>query len=295
MDGQNNQNNMYNPNNTYDPNMYNPNDMYNQNMNNQNMNNPNNYQNSYQNNFQDNLNHYYNDNSYVPKENKLNTKGSFDTTPRYAASSNSKPASGKVVNDKAVVSGCVIAVAVAAVIGLFILIGGILIVKKIYDTKKPKITSEMISETLSTSSELTSAKDEYNGVVHFEEGSIPLLTQHSFDMHYTSYIRAGIDVSEIESTVTDDEVVITIPHAQVQDITVDNSSIQFTDNTNSIMSLISDDKQDMVDSVNKAIDDTRENANIKGLLETADTQNEKIVRKLIQPMIGERELIIEFE
>ena len=68
---------------------------------------------------------------------------------------------------------------VAALFGLIFVIG-----KMIEESRKPDITNTYISSKLETVSNLTTAELTYNGLIHYEEGDIPILTKKSFSMVY---------------------------------------------------------------------------------------------------------------
>jgi len=161
----------------------------------------------------------------------------------------------------------------------------------LFKEKEVVVTSEYVEERLSNVSKLTTAELSYTGLIHYAEGSIPYITQKSFNMIYTAEIEAGIDASEMEITVTDTEVRVVIPAATVQSVNIDPDTIAFYDEKKALFNW--EEKQDALDAMSAAEDDAMENADINGLLERSDEQATEIVRGILSGNIGERQLIID--
>lgn len=179
-------------------------------------------------------------------------------------------------------------VIVAAIFGVILLIG-----KMIEENKKPDVTGAYISSKLETVSELTTAELTYNGLIRYEDGDVPLLTKKSFSMVYCAEITAGVDLSGVKSTITDTEVILTVPAVTIQDIDIDETSIQFYDEQVALFNWT--EKEDTLDAMAEAKKDVAERVNLEELKTKAETQTKSILHGLFDGAIGERVLRIEFE
>ena len=139
--------------------------------------------------------------------------------------------------------------AAAAGIGIFVYI-------QFFSPKEPELTSSFVNGKLEAVSDLTVSELSYTGLIRYSEGKIPFLTQNSFSMMYTASVRAGIDLSKAQVTVTGDEVVITLPECQVQSIDVDPESITFYDERFALFNWT--EKDDIIDTVSAARQDVSE-------------------------------------
>lgn len=163
-------------------------------------------------------------------------------------------------------------------------------VKKLTDKKQPTITSASLYSKIEESSELTSAKMYYNGVLFYSEGNIPYLTQMSYNMTYSAEVRAGIDVSEIEIKVEDDRVVVDLPEPEIQDINIDPDSVKFFDKKNALFNW--EEMEDGVDAIKYAKDDVEANANLEVLKEEALENSRTLIQGLLEDSVGDKELYV---
>lgn len=177
---------------------------------------------------------------------------------------------------------------VAGIFGLFFVVG-----RMIEESRKPDITDTFISSKLETVSNLTTAELTYNGLIHYEEGEIPILTKKSFSMVYRAEIKAGVDLSKVESIITDTEVVLMVPDVQIQDIDIAETSIKFYDEQVALFNWT--EKEDTLDAMAAAKADVEEQVNFTELKAKAKSQTEMILRGLFEGAIGERQLQIQFE
>ena len=174
---------------------------------------------------------------------------------------------------------------IAAIIGAFYLS-----VKKTLN-KEPQVTSATITQRLSTVAELSTAELEYNGLIKYQEGEIPLLTQTGYSMVYKATVKAGIkDISQTEVEVSDTEVIVRLPEITVLDVSVDEDSVEFYDQKYALLNWT--DQSDGVDAIKRAEDDVRENADIASLKQTASDQSVKVVEELLKDNIGDRKLTV---
>lgn len=177
---------------------------------------------------------------------------------------------------------------VAAIFGLVFVIG-----KMVEESRKPDITSAYISSKIETVSHLTTAELTYNGLIHYEEGDIPILTKKSFSMVYCAQVKAGVDLSKVESYVTDTEVVLIVPEVEIQEIDIDETSIQFYDEQVALFNW--EEKEDTLDAMAAAKADVEEKVNLTELKLKARTQTESLLKGLFEGAVGEREVRVQFK
>ena len=177
-----------------------------------------------------------------------------------------------------------------AIVVLLIMVG-VWLKTFLFGKKEPTITAEYITGKMEVASDLTTSELTYTGIVRYEDGSIPWLTQKGFTMKYTATVRAGIDFSKIQVDVNSKNVVITLPETEIQSVHVDPNSIDFYDQSYAIFNWT--DKQDVATAIQAAESDVIANANMDELKAKSEEQTEKLLRGLLEDVIGERELIIE--
>ena len=189
-------------------------------------------------------------------------------------------------------------VALIALLIVMMIIGtlavvGVMGMKFYTDSKKPQVDSAFISNKLEAVSTLSTAVLTYNGLIKYEEGEIPLIDKKSFSMVYSAEITACVDLSKVESEITDTQVILILPEVEIQDMDIDENSVQFYDNQISLFNWT--EKEDTLDAISLAKDDVREHADISGLKLKAKDQTETILEGLFEGAIGDRELVIEWD
>lgn len=92
-----------------------------------------------------------------------------------------------------------------------------------------KVSATSIEERLKKCSDLTTARLEYRGIIRYEDGDIQYINKKSFSMIYDAHIKAGIDLSQAEVSLSGKEITVTIPEPKVQDIVIDPDSLEFYD------------------------------------------------------------------
>lgn len=186
----------------------------------------------------------------------------------------------------------IILIAVFMVVIICVLIIALRITSSTRKEPKPQLTSTTINQQLANCSKLTTAELTYNGLVRFSEGDIPLINQNSFSMIYTATATAGIDISKAESTVTDTEIIITLPPCEVQEINVDSDSLEFFDEKTSLFN--PSKKTDVVTAIQYAEDDVKAKADLDSLINRAKTQTELIINGIIEPIAEGRSITIHY-
>ena len=106
-------------------------------------------------------------------------------------------------------------------------------------------------------------------------------------MIYDARIKAGIDLSRAQTEVSGNTITITLPPAEIQDITIDPDSLEFYDEKIALFN--PDNKEDTVTALQYAKEDAEKNAAQKELLETAEAQAKLAIQKLLTPLIENNE------
>lgn len=162
---------------------------------------------------------------------------------------------------------------------------------KYQQNKKPAVTSALLASKLEDASDLTTAEVTYNGLIHYDDGGIPFLTQQKYSMIYSATVEAGIDLSKVEIEVTDDEVHVKLPEVTVDEPRVDMDSIDFYDESFALFNW--DERQDGIDAVKEAEKDCKNKADIDSLKNRACDNAKKVVSELLEDAVGDREVIVE--
>ena len=157
---------------------------------------------------------------------------------------------------------------------------------------EPVISVKAYDMKLRALGELTTGELTYDGLVEFEEGKIPLITKHSFLMTYSSTVRAGIDFSEVRIRESGDTWVVTVPHAQIQTITIDPNSLSFYDNKKAL--IMGDEKEDTREALIAAEANVKEMADLDKLVRLADEQVECMVYQVLGDVSGQKQIRVEW-
>lgn len=157
---------------------------------------------------------------------------------------------------------------------------------------EPEISTTFVAEKLSDCSDLTSAELAYRGVVSFQDGDIPFLTQKAFQMIYTAQIEAGFDLSQVGVEVDDVQLRIMLPAVEVRTPTILPDSIEIVDEQRALLNWANRD--DTVEAMQIAGQDALAHADIEGLKARAAGQAQTLVTNLFEGFIGDRQLIVEF-
>lgn len=160
--------------------------------------------------------------------------------------------------------------------------------------RQPEITGTFIDSKLEAAGELTSAKMIYNGLIHYSDGTIPLLTQKAFNMTYRAEAHAGVDLSQAKTEVTDTEVIVTLPAVEILDISIDDDSIQYYDEKAALLNW--ERKEDALDAIASAKEDVEQQTQEMEDLETmAREQAKTLITGMLSETIGDKTLVIKFE
>ncbi len=182
-----------------------------------------------------------------------------------------------------------IAIAAIAVIAL-IAVG--FLAARLLD-KEPKVTVDAtsIEERLSRCSSLTTARLDYRGMIKYSEGEIQFINKKGFSMIYDAQIKAGIDLSKADVSVSGDKISITVPEPEIQDITIDSDSLEFYDEQLALFNWT--DKEDTTKAIAYAKEDAQAKAEQTDILSQASAQAETVIETLFAPLTEENSYQLE--
>ena len=176
-------------------------------------------------------------------------------------------------------------VVLAAFIAVGLLVLGVGVGKFVEHRNQARVDTHYVDALLTKASELTSAKFNYTGMTRYEDEGVPVINKASFIMVYKATARAGIDMDKVRVQVDDDAktVTLSIPKAEVLDVNVGSSSIEYFDEGFAIANL--DQKEDSNRAIALAKKDAMTEARTSGVLEMADTQSELLIKGILQPAV----------
>ena len=153
-----------------------------------------------------------------------------------------------------------------------------------------KIDVTYIGNKLESISELATAKMTYNGIIHFEEGKIPILTKKEFWLAYRVSLKAGFDLDKAEITVTEHTVTVDLPEAEIYEPNVDEKSFQFFDKCFGIFT--HEEMDDLTQAISEAKADALAQPETQEMKTRAEEQAVVLLTALLESQIGERDLVI---
>lgn len=97
--------------------------------------------------------------------------------------------------------------------------------------KKEQVDTEYLISTLQKSSELTSATLNYKGFSRFTDTGWVIWNKSDFSIMYEAKVRAGIDLSQVKVSADDNAktIYVVVPKASIQDVKIDESTIEYYD------------------------------------------------------------------
>lgn len=145
-----------------------------------------------------------------------------------------------------------------------------------------KVSATSIEERLSKCSDLTTARLDYRGIIRYEDGDIQYINKKSFSMIYDAHIKAGIDLSQAEVSVSGRKITVTIPKPEIQDIVVDPDSLEFYDEKLALFNWTK--KEDTAKAMGYAEEDAEKKAAQTELIRQASEQAKTVITTLLAPV-----------
>ena len=158
----------------------------------------------------------------------------------------------------------IIGIVIIVVICMFIVFG----VKR-----KADVDTTFLSQILTKSSELTTAKLKITGLSEYHDEGIYIFNRSDFTMCYTTTIRAGINLEnvKINSGPIQKKIYITIPDAEIFEAKVEPNDLKFYGTGFALFNV--NEKEDLSKALALAEKDAMEYAKNTGILEMANQQS----------------------
>ena len=153
------------------------------------------------------------------------------------------------------------------------------------------LTNRMVLSTITKSSELTTAKLNFQGFAKYDDKGIPVINKADFSMIYEATARIGIDLEKVKSRVIDPKkdkkgvVWITLPKAEVQEVKIKPDSIEYFNEKVALFNF--DDKEDSDKAQTLAEEEARKQAENMGVLEYADMNAKELIIGILSDVVPE--------
>lgn len=153
--------------------------------------------------------------------------------------------------------------------------------------KEPELNASAITAQISELSQLSTAELAYRGLVRYSQGEITFLTKKEFTMIYDATVKAGVDLNQVQVDINGNHISVTLPKANIQDITIDPDSLEFYDEKFALFNF--QDRQDTVEALQYAEEDVTERVKKTDLLSTADERAKTVITELLNSMWNEKD------
>lgn len=179
-----------------------------------------------------------------------------------------------------------LAAAAAAVTGAF-LYG----LRRGGEAAEPVVTSDLLGQQLRSAQELVSVAYYYTNMARYENQldfygwRVPFTTK-SFIVSYDGVIKAGVDLSKVQTDVDEagKQVTVTLPESQIISHEIPEDSIEVFDESDNLLNRITITDYTAFTGDQKAAMEQRAKDN--GLLERADEEARETVESLLRVMPG---------
>ncbi|MBZ9685130.1 DUF4230 domain-containing protein [Clostridium estertheticum] len=157
------------------------------------------------------------------------------------------------------------------------------------------ISTTVISERLSKISELSTIKYNYSNIISltdskkFKDFYIPF-TEKSFLIKYSGYIKAGVDLKDLDIVINQKSVTITLKKSKVLDHVINNEDFFVYDEKSSMFNKLS--IQDMINEISNQKNKTEADLIKTGFLGGADTNAKLLLQGILSDMGFENITII---
>lgn len=147
--------------------------------------------------------------------------------------------------------------------------------------KKSDIDTTFLTQILTKSSELTTAKLTITGLSDYHDEGVYIFNRSDFTMCYTTTIRAGINLEKVKinSDSAQKKIYITIPDAEIFEAKVNPNDIKFYGTGFALFNV--NEKEDLSKALSLAEKDAMEYAKQTGILDVANQQSETLIKGLL--------------
>ena len=157
------------------------------------------------------------------------------------------------------------------------------------------ISSTVIAERLSKISELSTVKYNYSNILtlkndkKFKDFSIPF-TEKSFLIKYSGYIKAGVDLKDLNMAINEKHVTITLKKARIIDHAINNEDLLIYDEKSSMFNKLS--IQDMINEITNEKCKTEACLVKTGFLDEANDNAKMLLQEILIDMGFEKVTIV---
>ena len=155
-----------------------------------------------------------------------------------------------------------------------------------------------ISSRIKEMGDLITAEVENQYVLEFKDDNSDkwhaLFTSKEILLLYTAKVGAGVDLTKAEVMTNGNRVLVTIPKATIKYTTIEPESIKTYDTKQALPLVSIDDKELLVDALEKAYDHASNSTNTTSILTFAQKQAKVLIDQLIKSINEEYEVEIRF-
>lgn len=160
---------------------------------------------------------------------------------------------------------------------------------------EPEITSALLGQRLAEIQELATQEYHYTNMGRFQNQldfygwKVPFTTK-SFIVAYDGVIKAGVDLSQVEVTVQDKTITVTLPEGKILSHEIDENSLEVFDETKNIFNPIRIEDYTGFTADQRA--SMEERATEEGLLTAASERARTLVEQFIAALPNAQEYTI---
>lgn len=184
-----------------------------------------------------------------------------------------------------------LALALVVALAAAFLLGGVLAGQE----SEPEITSSLLGQRLAEIQELATQEYHYTNMGRFQNQldfygwKVPFTTK-SFIVAYDGVIKAGVDLSQVEVTVENKTISITLPEGKILSHEIDEDSLEVFDETKNIFNPIRIEDYTGFTADQRA--SMEERATEEGLLTAASERARTLVEQFIAALPNAQEYTI---
>ena len=149
------------------------------------------------------------------------------------------------------------------------------------------INSTMIAEKLSKISELSTVKYSYSNIIalanskRLNDFAIPF-TEKSFLIKYSGYIKAGVDLKDLDVVTQNKKITITLKKAKILDHVINDNDLFVYDEKSSMFNKLS--MQDMINEINNEKKRIEADLLKTGFLDGANANTKLLLQGILSAM-----------
>lgn len=166
---------------------------------------------------------------------------------------------------------------------------GILSKNGLIAKKEKTVTSTVVANEFKQISELAAYKYNYTDVIYFKDSSkyngftIPL-TQKTFLVKYSGYVKAGVDLNDAVIKISEDKhsIEVKLKNSKVLDNVIDVNSTTILDEKSALFNKLQ--SQEIIDELNKNKKEIETKLISDGFLKKSDENITKLLHEILKNM-----------